>query len=92
MKTALKEFLEDLKTGNCKGEEYYLELEKQQIVEAHRYGFYDYGGSEDYFKKKTFNQKKAAIRIDSGANFHKQEGLIQIIEDCETTIKNYSYL
>jgi hypothetical protein len=37
MKTALKEFLEDLKTGNCKAEEYYLELEKQQIIEAHDY-------------------------------------------------------
>jgi len=38
------------------------------------------------------HRKQAAIRIDSGADFHQQEVLIQIIEDCETTIKKYLYL
>jgi len=37
MKTALLQYIEDLKNGTCKGEEYYLELEKERIINfAHR--------------------------------------------------------
>ena len=64
MKTALQQYIEDLKNGNCKGEEYYIELERNQIVDAHESGqdivVFDSGFTDSitYFEKKYSADKQ----------------------------------
>jgi len=65
MKTALSQYIEDLKTGNCKGEDYYIELGKQQIIDAFETGFKDSGLS--YIEGKiyytsTFETDKGTLK------------------------------
>ena len=57
MKTALKQYINDLNNGTCKGEEYYLELEKEQIKDAHSKGVYDCISGEQYFNETYTSDK-----------------------------------
>jgi hypothetical protein len=56
MKTALLQYIEDIENGTCKGEEYYLELEKEQIIEAYTHGENLMDGGL-YFEQTYTNQK-----------------------------------
>jgi phosphoenolpyruvate synthase/pyruvate phosphate dikinase len=56
MKTAVHELIEDLINGNVKPDGYYLEKEKQQIIDAYVAGFEDVD-AEQYFKE-TYNTKQ----------------------------------
>lgn len=61
MKTALQQYIEDLNNGTCKGEEYYLELEKEQVKDAYDNGKYISSGKkysgEQYFNETYKNNK-----------------------------------
>ena len=65
MKTALQQFIEAIISGKITdtllNQQYYLDLEKKQIMDAYNQGYRDYfppdtkfGNSEDYFNK-TYN-------------------------------------
>jgi len=53
--TAVEQLLADLVTGEVKSSEYYLDLEKQQIIDSAKHGAnYDkspYANAEDYYTK-----------------------------------------
>ena len=70
MKTAMQEFIEDELRGETKPMAYYLDLEKEQIIEAFEYGAYiehvkerldydhedyDFNNADEYFDF-TFNR------------------------------------
>ena len=63
MKTALKQYILDIQNGTCKGEEYYLELEKKNISEAftkgNRMEFYDASeeSGQQYYNETYTNDK-----------------------------------
>lgn len=38
------------------------------------------------------HRKEAAILIDKGADYHQEESLMSIVDNCEVTIKKYLYL
>lgn len=63
--TALKQYIEDLKNGNCKGEEYYIELERTQIIDAIEYDTEEnYTGTltgEQYYTS-TFETNKETLK------------------------------
>ena len=66
MKTSLTQYIEGLKNGNCKGEEYYIELEKQQIIDAYDNGIQDVinDGESDskHYYERTFTTNKETLK------------------------------
>lgn len=60
MITALQTYILDLQNGTCKGEEYYLELEKEQVIYSWENGASQWDGedgSEQYFNETYKNDK-----------------------------------
>lgn len=57
MKTALQQYIEDIKNGTCEGEDYYLELEKQNVIEAFKRGQCTVITEAEQYYNETFNNQ-----------------------------------
>lgn len=61
MKTAMQTYIDDLKEGNCKGEQFYLDMEKDKLENSYIQGFCncEYDGVMDFDKyyTSTFNNQ-----------------------------------